>query len=135
MVVSLVTNRTERLAAGAPLHADDRELRVVDARPFGDRWLVRFEGVQTRADAERLRGAVLRASPIDDPDAWWVHELVGCEVVDASTGRRYGTVKAVVASPVSDLLELDDGALVPLRFALERREGSIVVEVPPGLLD
>ncbi|HLI74891.1 MAG TPA: hypothetical protein VKU86_13515, partial [Acidimicrobiales bacterium] len=93
VVVSLVTNRTERLATGASLHADERELRVVDARPFGDRWLVRFEGVQTRADAERLRGAVLRATPIDDPDAWWVHELVGCEVVDASSGRRYGTVK------------------------------------------
>ena len=135
VVVALLTNRTERLAAGASLDADGRELRVEEARPFGERWLVRFEGVRTREDADRLRGAVLRASPIDDPEAWWVHELVGSEVVDVTSDRRLGVVVAVVAGPASDLLELEDGELVPLRFALERQPGRITVELPPGLLD
>jgi 16S rRNA processing protein RimM len=134
VVVSLVTNRTERLASGSVLVAGEEQLRVIEARPFGRRWLVTFEGVQTRESAERLRNSVLRASPIDDPEAWWVHELVGSEVVDTS-GRPLGTVAAVVPSPASDLLELEDGALIPLRFALERSAGRIVVDVPAGLLD
>ena len=133
-MVSLVTNRTERLAPGTVLTTEDVELRVVEARPFGDRWLVSFEGVDSRESSERLRGKVLRASPIDDPDAWWVHELVGSEVVDVS-GRSVGTVTAVVASPASDLLELADGALIPLRFAVERSPGRIVVDLPDGLID
>ena len=135
VVVALLTNRTERLDEGSLLDADGRDLRVVDAKPFGARWLVHFEGVRTRVDAERLRGAILRAPPIDDPDAWWVHELIGSEVVEAASGRRLGTVVAVVPSPASDLLELDDGGLIPLRFALERSAGRISVEVPPGLLE
>jgi 16S rRNA processing protein RimM len=134
VVVSLVTNRTERLARGTVLTTEDGELRVVEARPLGDRWLVSFEGVDSRESSERLRGKVLRASPIDDPDAWWVHELVGSEVVDVS-GRSIGTVTAVVASPASDLLELADGTLIPLRFAVERSPGRIVVDVPDGLID
>ena len=133
-MVSLVTNRTERLARGTVLTTEDEELRVVEARPFGDRWLVSFEGVDSREGSERLRGKVLRASPIDDPDAWWVHELVGSEVVDVS-GRSVGTVTAVVASPASDLLELAGGALIPLRFAVERSPVRIVVDVPDGLID
>jgi hypothetical protein len=44
-------------------------------------------------------------------------------------------VAAVVPSPASDLLELEDGALIPLRFALERSAGRIMVDVPAGLLD
>jgi 16S rRNA processing protein RimM len=135
VVVVLVTNRTERMAPGSVLDASGRELRVVTARPFGDRWLVRFAGVETKRDAEGLRGTVLRAAPIDDPEAWWVHELVGSEVVDHASERHLGTVVAVVAGPVSDLLELDGGALVPLQFALRRTPGRIVVELPPGLLD
>jgi ribosomal 30S subunit maturation factor RimM len=134
VVVSLVTNRTERLVPGSVLTVGDEELRVAEARPFGDRWLVVFEGVESRGRAEELRGRVLRATPIDDPDAWWVHELVGSQVVDTS-GQRLGTVVSVVASPVSDLLELADGALIPLRFALGRSPGRVVVDVPAGLLD
>jgi len=134
VVVSLVTNRTERLASGAVLGAGDGELRVLEARPFGDRWLVTFDGVESKEAAERLRNTVLSALPIEDPEAWWVHDLIGSQLVDTS-GNELGTVKAVVASPASDLLELADGTLIPLRFALERSPGRIVVDLPAGLLD
>jgi 16S rRNA processing protein RimM len=42
---------------------------------------------------------------------------------------------SVVANPASDLLELDDGALVPLRFVTEHVPGRITVDAPAGLLD
>ena len=81
-----------------------------------------------------MRGTVLRGHPLHDDDAWWVHELIGSEVFDTE-GTRVGTVTGVLANPASDLLELDGGALVPLRFVVERSAGRVVVDVPAGLLD
>ena len=51
---------------------------------------------------------------------------------------------AVLDNPASDLLELDTGALVPLRFVVDQTRptageggepGRLVVEVPAGLFD
>ena len=44
------------------------ELVVQASRPHQDRWLVRFEGVTNRSEAEKLRGLVLSASPLEEPD-------------------------------------------------------------------
>jgi 16S rRNA processing protein RimM len=134
LVVSLVSNRPERAAVGSTLLTDEGELRIEASRPFGGNWLMRFVGVDSRARAEALRGTVLRAHPLEDGEAWWVHELIGSEVFDLA-GERLGVVSGVLANPASDLLELDGGALVPLRFVVERSRGRVVVDVPPGLLD
>jgi 16S rRNA processing protein RimM len=77
---------------------------------------------------------VLLAEPIDDPEGLWVHQLVGAEVVDAG-GSTVGRVTAVEANPASDLLVLDSGALIPLRFVLAHQHGRLEVDLPPGLLD
>ncbi len=134
LVVTLVSNRRERVEVGSVFLTDAGELRIEAARPFGGNWLMRFAGVGTREQAEALRSTVLRGRALHDEDAWWVHELIGSEVVDTD-GAHLGTVTAVVANPASDLLELDAGALVPMRFVVERTPGRIVVEIPPGLLE
>jgi hypothetical protein len=47
-----------------------------------------------------------------------------------------GTVEGVEANPASDLLVLDGGVLIPLRFVVASEPGvRITVEVPDGLLD
>lgn len=139
VVVALVSNRPERLAPGsrleAELGADRRSLEVVAARPFQQRHLVCFAGVEDRDGAEALRGARLLAGAIEDPDALFVHELIGSEVVERD-GTSRGRVTAVEANPASDLLVLDAGqALVPLRFVVDRLPGQLVVEAPEGLFD
>jgi len=135
VVVSFVSNRPERVAPGAVLvTATGEQLVVASARPNARAWVVHFTTVTSREGAEALRGTVLRAEPIDDESAWWVHELVGAQVADGD-GAVLGTVRAVVANPASDLLELDDGALVPLRFVVRREGTTVVVDIPDGLLD
>ncbi|MGH9148766.1 MAG: ribosome maturation factor RimM, partial [Acidimicrobiales bacterium] len=68
VIVTLVTNRPERLDPGALLWGDGgRELRVEQASPHQDRWLVHFAGVAGRGEADRLRGTVLRAEALADP--------------------------------------------------------------------
>ena len=145
VVVALVTNRTERLASGAELvcrlsatdpalEASPRVLTVRAARAFQGRYLVEFEGVHTREAADELRDAILFAPAIEDPDALFVHELVGSQLYEVD-GTPRGTVVAVQANPASDLLVMDDGNLVPLRFLVGREPGRLVVEAPAGLFD
>ena len=134
VIVRLVTDRTERLAAGTVLSSSAGDLEVVQAAPHGERWIVSFAGVGDRDAADALRDVVLRAESIVDPEALWVHELHGSEVVDVS-GQRVGRVVAVEANPASDLLVLDGGGLVPLRFVVEHRRGMLVVDIPDGLLE
>jgi 16S rRNA processing protein RimM len=113
--------------------AGDR-LVVLRSSPHHGRWIVAFEGVGDRTSAEAMRDTPLFADPIDDPDALWVHELIGSEVEDVG-GTRRGRVVSVIANPASDLLELDGGELVPLRFVVSREPGVVVVDPPAGLFD
>ncbi|MGQ0744064.1 MAG: ribosome maturation factor RimM [Acidimicrobiales bacterium] len=129
-------------------------LRVVSSRPHGHRWIVAFEGVRDRNQAESLRGWRLAAG-MEEPDpamgveavpptagevdgvgpgTLWVHQMIGSQVTD-SGGRGHGRVVAVEAQPASDLLVLESGALIPLVFVVGQSPGRLVVDVPAGLLD
>ena len=134
VIVDLSTDRVERLAPGATLHTDGGILTVERSQPHQHRWIVDFREVNDRTAAEALRGVVLRAEPIDDPDTLWIHELIGAEVRDV-TGRALGRASAVEANPASDLLVLDGGGLIPLHFVVEHRPGLLVVDIPEGLIE
>jgi 16S rRNA processing protein RimM len=139
VAVRFTSNRPERAEAGAVLHVGDRQLVVVASRPHQDRVLVRFEGVDDRTAAEALQGLELTAAPLGDEvelddDEIWVHEIVGAEVRDRS-GEAIGRVAAVEANPAHDLLVLDGGALVPMVFVVEQRDGVVVIDPPDGLFD
>ena len=135
LIVSLLTNHTERLDPGTRLWADDEALEVVRSSPHQHRYIVTFAGLGHRDQADALRGKTLYAEPLDDPDEVWVHELIGSEVREAS-GTSHGRVEAVEANPASDILVLESGVMVPLNFVVDRSQpGVLVVDAPPGLLD
>ena len=134
VLVDLVTDRVERVAPGSVLDTERGPLTVTSSRAHQGKWIVAFEGVPTRNDAEALRGTVLLAEPLEDEDTLWVHDLVGAEVVETD-GTPRGTVEAVQANPASDLLVLDGGALVPLTFVVEHEPGRVVIDPPDGLFD
>jgi 16S rRNA processing protein RimM len=140
VLVRLTTNREERLAQGTELDTDNGPLRVERATAHQGRWIVRFAGIESREAAEQLRGTVLRAPALEDPDELWVHELIGSVVVDPA-GTEHGRVVEIEANPASDLLVLESGVLVPIRFVtgIDERAGGgprrLVVDAPPGLLD
>lgn len=134
VVVTLWTNRTERLEEGAVLVADLGEITVAEARAFQQRWIVRFAEISDRNAADSLRGQTLRAEPISDPDELWVHELIGMMVCEGD-GTERGRVEAVQENPASDLLVLESGTLVPLTFLVERSDDRLIVDGPDGLFD
>ena len=132
--VDLVTDRTERLSIGSVLVAKDRRLVVASAKPQQGRWLVCFEGVADRTAAEALTNLDLQAEPLDDPDAVWVHELIGSRVVQVD-GTDRGRCVGVIANPAHDILELESGALVPAIFVVSCADGVTTIEPPEGLFE
>jgi 16S rRNA processing protein RimM len=139
VIIRLTSDRLERVAPGSRLTTDAGVYEVVASRPQKDRHVVRFAGVDTKDAADALAGLTLRGEPIDDPDVWWADELIGCRVVDVD-GVERGTVEALQSNPASDLLVLDSGALVPLRFVVDDpAEGvpdrRLTIDPPAGLFD
>ena len=129
-----ITNRDERFAVGSVLVTASGERAVTSSRGDGTRWLLGLDGVVDRDAATELAGTTLYATPLDDPDELWVHELCGSTVVDQH-GNEAGVVTNVVANPAADLLELDTGHLVPLTFVVSTEPGTVHVDVPDGLLE
>jgi len=137
VLVDLWTDRTERLDPGTVLSTPRGDLTVVSAAPHQDRFLVSFREIRTREDAEHWRGTVLSAPRLetDDDHIIWIDELFDAEVFDAH-GTRLGVVTDVEANPASDLLVLDNGALIPLTFVTAVRANErLDVDIPEGLLE
>jgi 16S rRNA processing protein RimM len=147
VVVTVESDVEERFATGATLYlgARGRGLEVSEARPFGDRLLVRFEGVGDRTAAEALRGIELTVPRRDVPPAptgsFYHFELLDCSCHDAREGEL-GRVVGIHEDGGGYLLEVARGerkVLVPfvdafvVRVDVEARR--IELDLPPGLVD
>ena len=133
-VVEDASEDPARFEVGATLVVDGVRASVVLSRRVG-------RGRRAiRLDRRVERGAAL-AVPRDElppvePDAYYVADLVGLEVLDEG-GRRLGVVQDVVSGTANDNIELDSGALVPL---IEDAVAEIDIEagrilLNPGFID
>ena len=135
VLVDLWTDRQERLDVGAELSTERGTLVVNYAGAHQGRFIVNFDRITTREEAERWRGVVLSAPRLDDDSVIWIDQLYDAEVFDG-VGTRRGVVVGVEANPASDLLVLDSGALVPLTFVTRVEANTrIDVDVPEGLFE
>jgi 16S rRNA processing protein RimM len=136
VLVDLSSDRVERLTAGNTLLSDRGPLVVVAAAVHQKtRFIVTFDRITTREEAEHWRGVVLLAPRIDDDSVIWIDQLFGAEVVDAA-GVRRGVVVDVEANPASDLMVLDTGALVPLAFVVGvQANRRVEIDPPEGLFE
>lgn len=137
VLVTLTTDRVERLAPGSRLRSARGALEVEAARPHQSRWIVHFREVDDRSAAEALQGALLEAEALeDDGGELWVHNVIGAHV-ETVEGQGCGQVVAVHENPAHDLLELQDGTLVPVVFVIDERRAdtlTLVIDPPSGLL-
>ena len=140
-----ISDDPRRFEPGASLiHEDGRVLVVASARPHRDRFLVRFEGIEDRRDAEGARGRLyISQEDVRDLEEgeFWPHDLVGCEVISPD-GSAIGKVSGVQMGGVQDLLVIATPMgekLVPLVEALvpeiDVAANKVVVDAPPGLLE
>jgi 16S rRNA processing protein RimM len=101
------------------------EARRVERRAGTDQHpLVRLSGV---GDPRALHGEPLLVEAELARDEWLADDLVGCRV------DGLGSVRRVLAGPSCDVLELDDGTLVPMVGdairSIDAAAGSIDVDL------
>jgi 16S rRNA processing protein RimM len=103
------------LGEGTALVLAQRTHRIERRAGSDDRPLVRLTGLGDRQAVDQLRGEPLLVDAQLAADEWLAADLVGCEV------PGLGTVRRVLDGPSCDVLELDDGTLVPfVSDAIER---------------
>ena len=115
--------------------------KIVGARDTQRGWLVQLEGIDTRNDAETLRGAKVEVDrehlELDEEDVL-LSDLVGCTVL-LPDGTPWGTVAGIDAGPGQDRLVIHDNGverMVPLvdvfvgKIDLDAR--TVTVDPPEG---
>jgi 16S rRNA processing protein RimM len=138
-----------RFRIGTVLRTDPAErgpLTVAGARWHREVLLLAFEGYDSREEIETLRDTLLEVPVADlpaleDPDAWYDHQLVGL-AARLPDGTALGEVTAVRHEGADllvvrragggELLVPFVGAIVP---TVDVAGGFVVVDPPEGLLD
>ena len=120
-------------------------MTVSSTRTHAKGLLVSFEAIETREDAEELRGSLLfvDAEDVPPPDegSWLEGDLVGMKVVDES-GAELGEVTAIVTAPQQDLWEVTTAngvvqvpAVDDIVKSVDTTRGVVVLDPPDGLFE
>ncbi|MEX0914050.1 MAG: ribosome maturation factor RimM [Demequina sp.] len=147
VTVELHTDIPEgRFASGAVLAtapASAGPLTVARTRTQAGRWYVQFEQISTREAADVIRGVelVVEEDTSDEPDAWYLHELIGLRA-ERPTGEVVGEVVDLEHPPAHDLLVIKQPggtrARIPFVESLvpqvDIAGGRVIVDPPHGLL-
>ena len=142
-----LTDNPERYRTGNRVQTDEdppRLLEILSARAHKDGFIVRFDGVIDRTQAEALPGVTLTIAAAErrglEAGEYWPEDLQGLAVIDRS-GRHLGKVTGVVLGEAQDRLVVatPDGHEVEIPFVddlvgdIHPSGGHIVVEPPQGL--
>ena len=104
--------------------------------------LVKFEDIDTQDRARELTNCDVyfpRDLADDEEEALTYSFLVGFDIVEASTGKKVGTIASVDESTLNILFELEDGMLIPaseeLITDIDKDNKTITIALPEGILD
>jgi len=154
LVAEVLTDFPERFATQRRVFlqqaaSDPEPAEIAEAWWHQGKLILRFTGVDSISQAERLRGAsvlVPREKRVALGEGrYYLWELVGCKLFEHPGGQPLGTVTAIVPTGGVDLLKVKRAgargreALIPFARAICRevdvRARRIVIEPPEGLLE
>lgn len=116
-------------------------MEVERAWMHGDQLILKFRGVDTITDAEKLAGSEVTI-PFEEraalaEDEVYLSDLIGCEVFDP-TGRPLGLVTDFEETGGTPLLHVGNDLLIPFARSIctliDPAHKRIVVNLPDGLL-
>lgn len=154
LIAELFGSRRDRLPGlsevtvfpGGPAGGGGRSLIVEQAWRHQARLVLKFRGIDSIAEAEALRGAMV-CIPASQrgkaPDGeYFQDDLTGCELIDRATGKSLGRVTGWQECGGPPLLVAggpEGEFLVPFAASIcvgiEPERGRIVVDLPDGLKD
>jgi len=120
------------------------EITVERAWLHGKRLVLKFEGIDTISQAERLAGCEVQIPDTERPPAppgrYYVADLLGCRVLEARSGRAIGEAREWIETGAVPLLRVEAGkrsVLIPFAAAIcveiDPARRLIRVDLPDGL--
>lgn len=136
----------ESIALVSPDESSVREMRIESVRVHGERALIKFAGVETPEEVQKLHNWTIEI-PEDEAraleeDEYFLHDLVGLTLFDPQ-GKERGVVTDIYEGGGGMLLNVKraDGREFELPFAaqlcteIDLEQKRMVVELPEGLDD
>ena len=121
-----------------------RELTVTSSSVYKDTVIFTFEGVDSIDKAMRLKGKTLYADREDfelEEGEYFLADVIGLKVIDADSGKVYGTIENVNTNSAQLLYEINTPAgirLLPVVDAFVKRvviDEAVYVTPVSGLLE
>jgi len=109
--VEPMTDFAERFQPGAAVWAAGVSYTVAGARPHRDALLVQLEGIESRGQAEPLRGLLLEVPDVTltplEQGRYYRFQIVGMDVVDTE-GAPLGQIQEVLETGANDVYIVHD---------------------------
>ena len=128
----------------SPDERETRERQIESARTHGDRILIKFDGIETPEDVQKLRGWTIEVPEAEarslDAGEYFLHDLAGLRLIDAE-GRDRGEILEAYEGGGGVLLNVRrrDGKRYEVPFAeeicreIDLKKKTIVVDLPEGI--
>jgi 16S rRNA processing protein RimM len=144
MKVHVVTDFPDRISPGRPVYLDNHPLEIETCRAHRQHLVVKLVGIDTRTDAEKLRGSELTIPgtdlrPLPDGE-YYAFQLIGLDVVTTG-GRPVGRIVDLMTTGSNDVYVVrgEQGeTLVPATEdvvkSIDVEKQRMVIEAIEGLL-
>jgi 16S rRNA processing protein RimM len=135
-IKSLAANPAD-IAKYGPLQTQSGGVIEISAlKPANEEFIAYLKNVKDRNAAEALKGTDLFISreslPKPEAGEFYLYDLVGKQVL--AEGKALGIVSSIENYGAGDLMELDNGDLIPVVF-ITKTTDVISVALPPAYLD
>jgi 16S rRNA processing protein RimM len=140
--VESLTDFPERFETGSRLWLNGEQWVVERGRISGRSVILKLRGLDTRSEAEALRGGELTVpepAKLEDEGVYYLHDIIGLPVYD-TTGETLGKLFDVLSTGSTDVYvvrgdrgELLLPALDDVVTEVDVAGGRIVVDVPEGI--
>lgn len=100
---------------------DGSVLNITQSRPHKNVAIIKVKGIDTIEQADEMRKTVLYIDRDDvelDEGAYFVQDIIDCDVVNVDTNQNYGRVTDVIKTGANDVYEVTDNngqvSLIPV---------------------
>ncbi len=135
-IKSLTADPKAFTSYGPLVSADGRIFEISKSKPASDHFICTLKNVTDRNQSEALKGTELLVSrdklPKLPDGEFYLSDLNGKAV--AAQSQNLGAVIGFQNYGAGDLMELDGGLLIPVRF-IETVDTAVHVNLPEGYLD
>jgi 16S rRNA processing protein RimM len=140
----VVTDFPDRFAPGELLYIDGRPLEIEGSRPHKKHLLLKLAAIDTRQDADKLRGRNLcipRSEIRELPDGeFYAFQLIGLDVFTAE-GNPVGRIADIMTTASNDIYivqgergEILIPAIEDVVKSIDLDKGKVTIEAIEGLL-